>query len=37
LLSGVLATAIFGATIFLSGLDEEDRHFVTLLRSRFKF
>ena len=37
LLSGIFATAIFGTTIFLSGLDEEDRHFVTLLRSRFKF
>jgi O-antigen/teichoic acid export membrane protein len=37
LLSGVLATVIFAVTIFMSGLDEEDRHFVTLLRSRFKF
>ncbi|MBZ5719908.1 MAG: flippase [Acidobacteriia bacterium] len=37
LLSGALATAIFWATIFISGLDEEDRHFVTLLRARVKF
>jgi len=34
---GIFSIGVFWTTIFLMGLDAEDRHFITLLRTRLKF
>lgn len=37
IVEGIFSIGVFWTTIFLMGLDAEDRHFITLLRTRLKF